>query len=283
MDVVTPAEMVVAAVASAEKRAVLPVPHLLIRGALAGGFLGLAASLALTCNAQGLPPIVGALIFPVGLVMLVLLGFELVTGNFALLPMAWMQGRLSLGAVLRNWTWVYIGNLIGALFYAVLFWIAITNFGSASGGPVGDVIKAAAVRKTTAYAAIGAAGWVTVLVKAVLCNWMATTGAILGFSSRSTAGRIIAIWLPITTFFAQGYEHAVVNMFVIPTGMLLNAPVSVSQWWIWNEIPVTLGNLLAGATLTGTALCWTYSAQQPQVQPESVVFEPEKAGARQSL
>jgi formate/nitrite transporter len=266
MDTVTPAEIVVAAISAAEKKAKLAPRDFLIRGALSGVFLGFATSLAFYANSQGLPALVGAIIFPVGFVMLVLLGLELVTGNFALLPMAWIEGRLSLGAMLRNWTWVYLGNLLGSVFYALLFWAALTSFGSTPAGPVGDLIKAAAIKKTTAYAVLGGAGWATAVVKGVLCNWMVTIGAILAFSSRSTIGRIVAMWLPITTFFAQGFEHSVVNMFVIPAGMMFHAPVSASQWWIWNQIPVTLGNILAGAMFTGAALCWTYSTQPQQTQ-----------------
>jgi formate/nitrite transporter len=280
MDSLTPVEIVAAAIGAAEKKALLAPRDYLIRGALSGIFLGFATSLAFVCNSQGLPAIVGAIIFPIGFVMLVLLGLELVTGNFALLPMAWMQGRLSFGSVMRNWTWVYIGNLLGSVFYALLFWAALTSFGSTPGGPVGELVKAAALKKTTAYAALGGAGWATALVKGVLCNWMVTVGAILAFSSRSTIGRIVAMWLPITMFFAQGFEHSVVNMFVIPAGMLLNAPISASQWWIWNQIPVTLGNILAGALFTGAALCWTYSTQQqPEAQPEIVSFKPEEVRA----
>ena len=84
----------------------------------------------------------------------------------------------------------------------------------------------------------------------------------MAFTSRSTIGKIVAMWLPITIFFAHGYEHSIVNMFLIPTGMLLGAPVSVKQWWWWNQIPVTLGNILAGALLTGIALWYTYGRKE---------------------
>ena len=83
---------------------------------------------------------------------------------------------------------------------------------------------------------------------------MVTLGAVLAFVSRSTFGKIAAMWLPIATFFAHGYEHSIVNMFVIPAGMLLGAPVSGADWWLWNQIPVTLGNIVSGAVLTGLAL-----------------------------
>jgi formate transporter len=77
-------------------------------------------------------------------------------------------------------------------------------------------------------------------------------------TSRSTMGKIVAAWLPIFTFFALGYEHSIVNMFVIPAGMLLGAKVTIADWWIWNQIPVTIGNFVGGALFTGLALYLTY-------------------------
>ena len=91
---------------------------------------------------------------------------------------------------------------------------------------------------------------------------MVTIGTMLAFASRSTIGKIAAMWLPITIFFAHGYEHSIVNMFVIPAGMFLGAHVSLGQWWLWNQIPVTLGNMLAGALFTGVALWYTYARKQ---------------------
>ena len=77
-----------------------------------------------------------------------------------------------------------------------------------------------------------------------------------------TVGKIVAMWLPFTIFFAHGYEHSIVNMFLIPAGMFLGAHVSLGQWWWWNQIPVTLGNILAGALFTGMALWYTYARKQ---------------------
>jgi formate transporter len=87
-----------------------------------------------------------------------------------------------------------------------------------------------------------------------------TIGAMLAMVSRSTVGKIAAMWLPIMTFFALGFEHSVVNMYVIPSGMMLGAPISLGQALLWNLLPVTLGNFLAGALLTGMALYATYPA-----------------------
>ena len=262
MDYVVPNEVVSDALNAAAKKAGLSARDMLIRGALAGVFLGYATSLVFVALSQGLPALVGAIIFPVGFVMLVLLGFELATGNFALLPAAWMDQRISGGAMLRNWMWVYMGNLIGSLLYAVLFYLAITSFGANNGAALGDQLRQAAERKTVAYAALGMGGWGTAFIKAILCNWMVTIGTMLAFASRSTIGKIAAMWLPITIFFAHGYEHSIVNMFVIPAGMFLGAHVSLGQWWLWNQIPVTLGNMLAGALFTGVALWYTYARKQ---------------------
>src|SRR5438094_8571034 len=265
MDYVVPSEVVSDALNAAVKKASLFPVDMLIRGALAGAFLGYATSLVFVALSQGLPGLVGAIIFPVGFVILVLLGFELATGNFALLPAALMDRRISAGSMIRNWVWVYIGNLIGSLLYAVLFYLSITSFGANNGAVLGDQIRQAAERKTLAYAALGMGGLGTAFVKAMLCNWMVTVGAMLAFASRSTIGKVAVMWLPIATFFAHGYEHSIVNMFVIPAGMFLGAHVSMGQWWWWNQIPVTLGNMLAGALFTGIALWYTYARKQEYV------------------
>src|SRR5215467_4406944 len=214
MDYVIPAEVVADALNAAVKKSNLSISDFLIRGALSGVFLGYATSLVFVALSQGLPALVGAIIFPVGFVILVLLGLDLATGNFALLSAAWIDQRISSGALMRNWVWVLIGNLLGSMLYAVLFYLAITNFGTNNGGALADIVRQTAQKKTVAYAALGMSGWGTAFVKAMLCNWMVTVGAVLAFVSRSTIGKIVAMWLPITIFFAHGYEHSIVNMFV---------------------------------------------------------------------
>lgn len=270
MDYVTPQELIKDAILTAKKKSALSIGDMLIRGALSGVFLGFATSLAIIVTTQGLPAIVGAILFPVGFVILALLGLELATGNFALLPAGLAAGEVSMGKLLRNWTWVYFGNLIGSLFYAVLFYLAVTNFGATSSGPVGDLLKTAAQKKTLAYMALGSSGWGSALIKGILCNWMVTIGAVLALVSRSTIGKVVAIWLPIMTFFAQGFEHSIVNMFVIPAGMMFGAPVSVRQWLLWNQLPVTVGNIIAGAFFTGLALYATYHVKDVKAETEKI-------------
>jgi formate/nitrite transporter len=254
LDYVQPSDLLHEAVKVASRKASLPVRDLLIRSFLAGGLLAYATSLVFVVLSQNIAPIVGAILFPVGFVILVLLGLELATGNFALLPAGWAAGEVSMRKMFRNLGWVYLGNLAGSLFYGWLFYLVVTNCGATGSGAIGELMKAAAQKKTLGYMALGLRGWETAFVKGVLCNWMVTLGAVLAMASRSTIGKVVAMWLPIMTFFAHGYEHSIVNMFVIPTGRLFGAPVSLSQWWIWNQIPVTLGNFVSGAVLTGLAL-----------------------------
>jgi len=268
MDYVAPTELMAEAIQLARKKATLSIRDMLIRGMLAGVFLGYATSLAFIITSQGVTPVVGAVLFPVGFVMLALLGLELATGNFALLPPAVSAGEVPCRLLVRNWWWVYLGNLVGSLLYAVLFYLAITNCGSSNGGALAEQVRQIAQKKTLAYMTIGARGWATAWVKGILCNWMVTIGAVLALVSRSTVGKIAAMWLPIMTFFALGYEHSIVNMYVVPAGMLLGAPVSISNWLFWNQLPVTLGNIFSGALFTGWALYATYGAKPASAAPK---------------
>jgi formate/nitrite transporter len=257
MDYVTPQELTAAMVESGAKKSALGTRDMLIRGALSGAILGFATSLADTVTVLS-NPVVGDVLFPVGFIMIVLLNLELVTGAFALLPVGAFAGRVNAAGVLRNWVFVYIGNFIGALIYAFLFAAVNTKFFSVAPDAVGAKVMAVSVAKTAPYIAAGGAGWLTCFTKAILCNWMVTLGSVMGLVSRSVIGKIFAAWMPIMGFFAQGFEHCVVNMFAVPCGILLGAPVSVSGWLLFNQLPATLGNLVGGAVLTGAALYFTY-------------------------
>lgn len=189
----------------------LPIKDLLIRGFLSGALLGFATTLALTATVQTGLGIVGGLVFPVGFVMVILLGLELVTGNFAVVPLGVLEGRIDARALLRNRGWAFVGNFLGSLLYAFMF-VAVTSGGS----PIAVKLVQAAEAKTIGYAQLGAVGMMQVLIKAVLCNWMVTLGLVMSLTSVSVVGKTVAMWLPILTFFAQGFEHSVVNMFLIP-------------------------------------------------------------------
>lgn len=258
-DYVKPAQIVGSMIESGVIKARLPAADLLVRAILAGAYLAFVTSMAFLVAAQTGQFIVGALLFPAGFALIVVLGMELLTGNFGVLPTALFAGRIGWGGVIRNWGLVFLGNLIGSLLYAVLFWIAATDAGNTTGGVIGDKLRALAVSKTTAYEAFGMAGMLTVFVKAILCNWMVSLGSVMGLASTSTFGKILGAWLPIFIFVSQGFEHSVVNMFAIPVGMMFGAHVTMADWWLWNEIPVTIGNAVGAFVLTGGALYFTYA------------------------
>lgn len=274
MDYAKPADVVASMIAASKVKLKLEPRDLLIRGALSGALLGTATSFAFGAALSTGQPLVGALIFPVGLVMIVLLGLELVTGSFALLPLARLEQTSGPGPILANWAWVFLGNLLGSIAYGVLLAIALTSFGKVELAGVAARIVATAEAKTIGYAALGTAGMITVFVKAVLCNWLVCMGVVLAMTTSSTIGKIAAAWLPISVFFAQGFEHTVVNMFVIPTGMLMGAKVTVADWWLWNQIPVTLGNIVGGFVFTGLALYLTYKPAGPKPAPLAVPMQP---------
>ncbi len=268
-DNLTPREIVQAMVDLGAEKAAHSTRDLLIRGMFAGALLAFATSLALDGALQTDVPLVGALIFPVGFAMIVILGLELLTGNFGLVPLAVLSRRATVGHMLANWFWVFAGNLLGSLLFAGLFYVVLTDVGNASAGALGDHLRALAEAKTIAYEPYGYDGLTTAFVKAMLCNWMVCLGVVMGSSSKSVAARIIGCWLPIFAFFALGFEHCVVNMFVIPMAIMLGAKISVTDWWYWNQIPVTLGNIVGGVLFTGLPLYWTYRPQGQTPRPAS--------------
>lgn len=276
MDYVGPAKFVETMIQAGAAKAGAALRDLMIRGFLSGALLGFATSLAITTTVQTSLPIAGAVIFPVGFVMIVLLGLELVTGNFALIPVAMLEGRCTAARAMRNFAAVFTANLLGSLFYGLLLVASLTMAGRQAPDAVASRIIAIAQTKTH-YTAFGLAGYGAMLAKAVLCNWMVCLGVVMGMTSTSTVGKIVAAWLPILVFFAHGYEHSVVNMFLIPTGMLLGAKVTMADWWLGNQIPVTMGNFLGGCLFTGLPIYWTHKSRAAAATAERDKPDREKA------
>lgn len=258
MAFVNPNQVMDSMIQAGAAKAKLPVKDLLIRGGLAGALLGFGTTLAFTAEVQSGMGFIGAMLFPAAFVIIILLGLELVTGSFALIPVAVMEKKATVGEMLKNWFWVIVGHLIGGALYAILYVIAVTQLGHVTDNAVATKISAVAEAKTLGYKSLGMDGMIVVFVKAMLCNWMVTLGAVMAMTAKSVIGKIAAMWLPILIFFAQGFEHAVVNMFVIPAGMVLGADVTMTDWWVWNQIPVLAGNLVSGFIFTGLALYMTH-------------------------
>lgn len=263
LDYVRPPQLVQTMVDAGASKGDLPIGQILVRGMLGGAFLAYGTSMAFFGVAQGLPPIVAAALFPLGFIVINMLQVDLATGYFCYIPLAFLEGRMSFGKVIRCVSTVYVANLIGSLIYAVMLWAALTMTGHA---PDTTGISAVAMKigtaKTTHYEQFGMAGAFTAFIKAMLCNWFVTLGVILPMMSRSVIGKAIATFVPIYLFFGMGWEHLIVNMFIIPSAMLYGAPITMSDWWIGNELPVTLGNLAGGFLFTGLAIWWLYRARR---------------------
>ncbi len=252
---VAPEEAVKSMLSAVEKKASLSVGKMLIRGFLSGAILGYATSLSFVPQSQGLPPFIGAVIFPVGFVILVLMGLELVTGNFALFPMGLMAGNVSWSKTLRNWFWVYIGNLLGGVAYAFLYTISVANYDP----KIIEILNSIAFSKIASYQQAGGFGIILAMLKGILCNWMVTAATAMAFFSTTTIGKAFTMWFPIMAFFALKYEHSVVNMFVLPAAIMVGSPnATVESWWIWNQIPVTIGNILGAVMFTSLPLMTHY-------------------------
>ena len=238
----------------------------IIRAYMAGAILALAAWFAITINVATGQPLVGALLFPVGFCILSLFGFDLLTGVFVLAPLAWLDKRpgVTIGGVLRNWGLVFVGNFGGALTTAFLM-AFVTTFGfTQEPDKVGTVIGNIGESRTLGYAAHGAAGMATLFLRGMLCNWMVSAGVVGAMISTTVPGKVLAMWMPILVFFYMVFEHSVVNMFLFPAGLMLHAPFSILDYFIWNEIPTVLGNLVGGLTFTGLTLYATHMKTAPK-------------------
>jgi formate/nitrite transporter len=233
---------------------------------LAGAFISLGAvfSTTVAAGASGVVPygimrLLAGLVFTVGLVLVIVGGAELFTGN-NLIVMAWAGGKVSSRGLLRNWGVVYAGNFVGAIGTVVLVFVSRQyTFG---GGSVGTTALATAAAKVD-Y------GFVQALALGVLCNALVCLAVWLTFSARSTIDRIAAIILPIAAFVAAGFEHSIANMYFIPIGLFIKAfdpsftaasgvDVSRLTWQSFllaNLLPVTIGNIIGGAVLVA-AVYW---------------------------
>jgi len=252
---VTPHDIVDSMVATGAYKAHQRRHVIIVRAILSSFVFGAVTTLAGTVVVQTGLSILGALVFPIALVIVILLGLELLTSTMGLVPLAWWRGECTGWDLLRSMGFALIGHIIGCTIFAFIFWATITEFGREPDAPVAVWLRELAEHKTLGYKAMGwGTGLALVFIKAILCNWLVSLGGVMGMTSRTTGGKIAAIWLPIFVFFGLGWEHSVVNLFVIPAGILVGAPISFGDWWLRNEIPVLLGNLVGASVLTGLGL-----------------------------
>ena len=266
MSYLAPAEFVTKMVDAGEAKIFMSTRDTLIRAFMAGAILCLAAAFAVMVGQQTGLPIVGAILFPVGFCILYLLGFDLVTGVFVLAPLALLDKRpgVTFGGVMRNWGLVFCGNFAGAFTVAVLMSITYTFAFTEAPNAVGQAIAHIGESRTLGYKEHGAAGMLTLFIRGMLCNWMVSTGVVGAMISTSVPGKVIAMWMPIMVFFGMTFEHSVVNMFLFPSGILMGAKFNWADYFIWNEIPTLVGNIVGGLTFTGLTLYSTHIKTAPK-------------------
>ena len=239
IDAYAPREMAERVEAAAIVKASLPLEKLAMLGLLAGAFIALGAALftlVMTGNGLGFGPgrLLGGIAFSLGLILVIVGGAELFTGN-ALIVMAWADGKVGLSALLRNWLVAYVTNAAGAVVIAVIVWRS-------------GILSLGNMNETAAKIAAGklALGFEEAFWRGVLCNMLVCLAVWLCFAARSVTDKILAIILPIAGFVALGFEHSIANFYLIPIGMLAGAEGSIVQF-AGNLVPVTLGNILGGA------------------------------------
>ena len=269
----------------------LSVFQFLLRGFMAGAYIAIGGALCTVCS-TGVAPLLGAgvakmisgAVFPVGLIAIVLTGMELFTGDCMLVPMAAMMQRCTWGAVWKNWLWVYIGNLIGSLFYAYLMAVGPFVDGTATGVVVnafGTNAINIAVAKILTYKAVGAVGVWSCFMKAIGCNFLVNIAILLAITGDDVISKFFGIWFPIMAFVATGFEHSVANMYFLPAGKFLtdwhpevinkiggllaaNGGFSWGDIWGWNLIPVTIGNIVGGFLFIGVAYFMMFRNEVPK-------------------
>lgn len=241
-DAYTPGQMAQLVSGIGVRKAKMPLLQLWMLGLLAGAFIAFGAmffTLVITGNQLGfgLGRTLGGLAFSLGLILVIVGGAELFTGN-NLIVMAWADSRVSSAALLRNWSVVYAANFAGALGSVVLVWYSGTL--DSGGGAVGHTAAAITAAKLEL-------GFGEAFVRGVLCNTLVCLAVWLCFSARNVSGKVLCIVFPITAFVALGFEHSVANMYLIPIGMLAaHGDIDVFAL-AGNLLPVTLGNIVGGS------------------------------------
>lgn len=265
LDALLPAQMAAKAEAVGEAKAGLNPISTFVLAVLAGAFIawgGAFFTIVVTTGGASMPfgvtKLLGGLVFSLGLILVIVAGAELFTGN-NLIVMAWASGRISWQQVLRNWLIVYAGNFVGAVGIAVLVYFA--GLAGGSGGAVGDTMLKIAEAKC-------GIPWTQAVAAGIGCNVLVCLAVWLCMSCRTVADKVLAILFPITAFVATGMEHCVANMYFVPAAMLVkaerssNEAIDVMSFALNNLIPVTIGNVIGGAVLVGLVYWFVYLREE---------------------
>jgi len=265
MSYLEPTEFVTKMVDAGESKVYMSTKDTLIRAFMAGAILGLAAVFAITIAVKTGSFLTGAILFPVGFIMLYLMKFDLLTGVFTLVPLALLDKRpgVTVGQIMRNWGLVFIGNFAGAITTAFMISFILTYGYSADGGALAAKVSTIGESRTLGYQAHGTSGWFTIFIRGMLCNWMVSMGVVGAMISTSASGKMMAMWMPVMLFFYMGFEHSIVNMFLFPFSMIMGGDFTFVDYLVWNEIPTVLGNLVGGLLFVALPLYYTHVKTSP--------------------
>lgn len=252
MGINTPAEITEIWINNGVNKAKLPAGKMLVLGMMAGAFIGFGSFVFVLATSAGGDPfqgmmakLVGAALFPVGLMMVILCGAELFTGN-NLMSLALMDKKITAAQMLKNWGLVYLGNFIGSVLIAFLF---------AKSGLLADAAGERAIAIATAKCSLP---FIPALVRGILCNILVVLACWMQAGAKDLVGKIFAIWFPIMMFVFAGFEHSIANMTYVPMGMFLGAELGIGAFVLNNLLPVTIGNIIGGACVVPFAYYYAY-------------------------
>jgi formate/nitrite transporter len=249
------------------KKTQLHLGKMFVLAVLAGAYIGFGAQLATAVKVgladkvgAGFANLVGGAVFPVGLMLVVIGGAELFTGN-NLISLACCHGKAAWSGLLKNWTVVYIGNFVGSIVLALIVYLGFY----ASMNPA-EPTALATLALSTANAKVSLP-FIDAVFRGIACNWLVCLAVWLAASSKDTVGKIFAIFFPIMAFVAMGFEHSIANMYFIPIGLFIKdftgvATTGANLNWVGflgnNLLPVTIGNIIGGVFFVAVLYWYAY-------------------------
>jgi len=286
MPVKTPPEIAEAAVKTGTTKAKLGWDKALVGGFLAGayiafgGLVAIAVSSGLNPEVWGtLPTLFAGTVFALGLILVVLAGSELLTGNMALVPIAMMRGKVGFRHLGMNFTIVLIGNLIGSLFVAYFLAVKTGVIGTAGADPSSPAGMTFERLQAIAQLKGDTEGADQIFLRALGCNWLVCLAVWVAMSAEDTAGKILGIFFPIMAFVAIGFDHVVANMFFLPAAIFADVPGITWGDTLNNWLFAFLGNLVGAAIFVSTAYWFLYLRETPDDDVGPTDAEPATASA----
>lgn len=263
MAILTPAEIARSAVATGQAKAHERWDKTLVASFLAGAYIAFGALVSLVTSAGldpkmwgGIPTLITGLTFSLGLVLVLIAGSDLLTGNMLLVPISALSRKLGWGAIGRNFTLVLIGNLAGSLFVAFFLAVETGVVGHGGAGGSGGIVYERLASIVTAKG-INETDW-QVFLRAVGCNWLVCLAVWISLAADSVSGKILGILFPITAFVAMGFDHVVANMFFLPAGIFADVPGLGWGDVVRNLIFAFLGNLVGAVVFVASTYWYLY-------------------------